>query len=186
MLAEWLTHKEQLKNYIVKQTSDPDLADDILQEVYIKASQKIDQLEARSKIKSWLYRITHNAIMDHYRTQQSYEELIDNQIEEEMPIELENLQTMGHCLRPMFECLPEKYRQAMILSELDGLPQQMVADQLGLSLSATKSRIQRGRVKLKALLVEYCNVEAGRGGIVDFSPEPQCLHMAQMYSAEVA
>lgn len=102
MLAEWLTHKEQLKNYIVKQTSDLDLADDILQEVYIKASQKIDQLEARSKIKSWLYRITYNAIMDHYRTQQSYEELIDNQIEEEMPIELENLQTMGHCLRPMF------------------------------------------------------------------------------------
>ena len=50
MLAEWLAHKEQLKNYIVKQTSDPDLADDILQEVYIKASQKIDQLEARSKI----------------------------------------------------------------------------------------------------------------------------------------
>ena len=61
--------------------------------------------------------------MDHYRTHQSYEELIDNQVEEEMPIELENLQTMGHCLRPMFECLPEKYRQAMILSELDGLPQ---------------------------------------------------------------
>ena len=124
--------------------------------------------------------------MDHYRTQQSYEELIDNQVEEEMPIELENLQTMGHCLRPMFECLPEKYRQAMILSELDGLPQQTVADPLGLSLSATKSQIQRGRVKLKALLVEYCNVEAGRGGIVDSSPESRCLHMAQMYSAEVA
>jgi len=48
------------------------------------------------------------------------------------------------------------------------------------------SRNQRGRVKLKALLVEYCNVEEGRGGIVNFSPEPQCLHMAQMYSAEVA
>ena len=48
------------------------------------------------------------------------------------------------------------------------------------------SRNQRGRVKLKVLLVEYCNVEAGRGGIVDFSPEPQCLHIAQMHSAEVA
>lgn len=56
-----------------------------------------------------------------------------------MPIELGNLQTIGHCLRPMFEYLPEKYRQAMTLSQLDGLPQQTVADQLALSLSAMKS-----------------------------------------------
>ncbi|MGI9950077.1 RNA polymerase sigma factor SigZ [Vibrio hyugaensis] len=186
MLAEWLAHKEQLKNYIVKQTGDPDLADDILQEVYIKASQKIDQLEARSKIKSWLYRITHNAIMDHYRSHRSYEELIDNQVEEELPIELENLQNIGQCLRPMFDCLPEKYRQAMVLAELDGLPQQTVADQLGLSLSGTKSRIQRGRVKLKEILMDCCNIEVGREGIVDFSPKPECTQLARMNGVEVA
>ena len=135
MLAEWLTHKEQLKNYIVKQTSDPDLADDILQEAYIKASQRQISQKREAKLK-----VGYIASRDHdYRTQQIYEELIDNQVEEEMPIELGNLQTIGHCLRPMFECLPEKYRQAMTLSQLDGLPQQTVEDQLRLSLSAMKS-----------------------------------------------
>ena len=183
MLAERLAHKDHLRSYIVKQTGDLDLADDILQEVYIKASQKIEQLEARDKLKNWLYRITHNTIMDFYRSHQNHEELVDNQVEEEVPDEVVNLQTMGQCLRPMFDCLPEKYREAMILSELDGLSQQAVADQLGLSLSGTKSRIQRGRVKLKKILTDCCNVEAGREGIIDFYPKDKCVDFAKKNGA---
>lgn len=179
MLAEWLSHKDQLRRYIVKQTGDFDLADDILQEVYIKASQNIHQLEGKGKLKNWLYRITHNTIVDFYRTNQSHEELMDNQAEEQPSDELINLQKMGQCLRPMFDCLPEKYRQVMVLSELDGLPQQVVADQLGLSLSGTKSRIQRGRVKLKELLTDCCNIETGREGIIDFHPKAECADFSK-------
>ena len=179
MLTEWLTHKDQLRSYIVKKTGDRDLADDILQEVYIKASQKIKQLEAKDKLKNWLYSITHNTIMDFYRTHQNHEELVDNQFVEELPAEVVNLQKMGQCLRPMFDCLPEKYRQAMILSELDGLSQQAVADQLGLSLSGAKSRIQRGRVKLKDILTDCCNIETGREGIIDFHPKHKCTGFAK-------
>lgn len=174
MLAEWITHKDQLRSYIVNKTGDLDLADDILQDVYIKASQKIEQLETRDKLQNWLYRITHNTIMDFYRTHQTHEELVDNLVEEEVSSELLNLQAVGQCLRPMFDCLPDKYRQAMILAELDGLSQQAVADQLGLSLSATKSRIQRGRTTLKDILTDCCNIEAGGEGIVDFHPKPKC------------
>ncbi|PSV31922.1 RNA polymerase sigma factor SigZ [Photobacterium sp. GB-72] len=179
MLAEWLIHKDQLRSYIVKKTGDLDLADDILQDVYIKASQKIEQLESRDKLHNWLYRITHNTIMDFYRTQQIHEELLDNQVAEEMSAELINLQAVAQCLRPMFDCLPEKYRQVMILAELDGLSQQAVAEQLGLSLSATKSRIQRGRVKLKEILMDCCNIEEGGEGIVDFDPDPKCVEFCK-------
>ena len=175
MLAEWITHKDQLRSYIVKKTGDLDLADDILQDVYIKASQKVEQLKTRDNLQNWLYRITHNTIMDFYRTHQPHEELVDNQAEEEISSELINLQEVAQCLRPMFDCLPEKYRQVMILAELDGLSQQAVAEQLGLSLSATKSRIQRGRVKLKDILTDCCNIEAGGEGIVDFDPDPKCV-----------
>ncbi|CAM3098436.1 RNA polymerase sigma factor SigZ [Vibrio rarus] len=179
MLAEWMKHKDQLRSYIVKKTGDLDLADDILQEVYIKASQKIEQLETRDKLQNWLYRITHNTIMDSYRDQQPSEELVDNLVAEHVSSELMNLQEMGQCLRPMLDCLPEKYRQVMILAELDGLPQQAVADQLGLSLSATKSRIQRGRAKLKDILTDCCNIEVGGEGIVDFHPKPKCANFAK-------
>lgn len=184
MLAEWITHKDQLRSYIVKKTGDPDLADDILQDVYIKASQKIEQLETKDKLQNWLYRITHNTIMDFYRTHQNHEELVDDLPEEETSSEMANLQSMAQCLRPMFDCLPEKYRQAMILSELDGLPQQAVADQLGLSLPATKSRVQRGRVKLKGILLDCCNIEAGGEGIVDYHPKPKCADFAKNNSGK--
>ncbi|MEM5527867.1 RNA polymerase sigma factor SigZ [Gammaproteobacteria bacterium AS21] len=184
MLAEWSVHKDQLKNYIIKQTGDLDLVDDILQDVYIKASQKIEQLETKDKLQNWLYRITHNTIMDFYRSQPNHDELLEDYVEEEISSEIVNLQSMAQCLRPMFDCLPEKYRQPMILSELDGLTQQAVADQLGLSLSATKSRVQRGKVKLKDILTDCCNIEAGAEGIVDFHPKPACADFAKKNSGE--
>ena len=75
MLSEWLMHKEQLRTYITRHVDDFHAVEDILQEVYIKASTSFHQLKAKSSIKSWLYRITHNVIMDFYRSQKPYDEL---------------------------------------------------------------------------------------------------------------
>ncbi|MEZ9595197.1 RNA polymerase sigma factor SigZ [Shewanella sp. 10N.261.52.F9] len=175
MLTDWLKHKEQLRHYVLKNIDDKDAVDDILQEVYIKASAKLHQLNSRDSLKSWLYRITHNVIMDFYRSRQAFDELPDTLVDEIE--ELAAVQKMAECLRPMFDCLPEKYREPMLLSELDGLPQQEVADKLGMSLSATKSRIQRGRVKFKDLLMTYCDIEVGRQGVIDFKPKSECLHL---------
>lgn len=121
--------------------------------------------------------------MGDYRSHQAHDELIDNQVVEELPQEQVNLQEIGQCLRPMLDCLPVKYREAMILSELEGFSQQAVADQLGLSLSGTKSRIQRGRTKLKEILLNCCNMEVGREGILDFYPSPECEHMVNERTA---
>ena len=68
MLAEWITHKDQLRSYIVKKTGDLDLADDIFHDVYIKASQKIERLDTRDKLQNWLYR------RDLYLSQKTQEE----------------------------------------------------------------------------------------------------------------
>ena len=61
------------------------------------------------------------------------------------------MEELAECVRPMMNALPEKYRLPLLLSELDGLPQKEVAKRLGLSLSAAKSRVQRGREQLKHL-----------------------------------
>lgn len=176
MLADWLNLKEQLRHYVLNKIDDVDAVDDILQEVYIKASSNLHQLKSQDSLKSWLYRITHNVMMDFYRGREMYDELSDSYVDE-VPEEAA-LQKMAQCLRPMFDCLPEKYRLAMILAEVDGLPQQAIADRLGISLSGAKSRIQRGRVKFKDLLLTNCDIEVGREGIVDFKPKPQCQHLA--------
>ena len=73
----------------------------------------------------------------------------------------------------MIRSLPDGYREAVQLAEIEGLPQQEVADRLGLSLSGAKSRIQRGRAMLKDVLEQCCHFEFdGRGNVMDYDPKP--------------
>jgi RNA polymerase sigma-70 factor (ECF subfamily) len=73
--------------------------------------------------------------------------------------------------RRMITELPEPYREAVQLTELEGLTQQELATRLGISLSGAKSRVQRGRAMLKDMLLECCRFEFDRrGGIVGCEP----------------
>ena len=73
-----------------------------------------------------------------------------------------------------------------MLAELEGATQQEIADKLNLSLSGAKSRVQRGRVHFKELLVNYCNIESGREGIIDFHPKAECKHLVSGQDLPVA
>lgn len=64
----------------------------------------------------------------------------------------------------MIQLLPEKYREAVILSELKGLTQKDLAEVQGISLSGAKSRVQRGRVLLKKMVEECCRLEFDHKG----------------------
>ena len=78
---------------------------------------------------------------------------------------------LSQCLRPLIATLPETYGQALELTELEGRTQGEAAEALGLSLSGMKSRVQRGRSKLKEVLLDCCHVEIDRrGGVVGYEP----------------
>jgi RNA polymerase sigma-70 factor (ECF subfamily) len=66
----------------------------------------------------------------------------------------------------MVQSLPETYRQAIVLSEFEGLTQKELAARLDLSLSGAKSRVQRGRAQLKKMLLDCCRFEFDRRGTV--------------------
>lgn len=80
----------------------------------------------------------------------------------------------------MIDNLPEPYREAVVLTELEGLTQKELAGRLGISLSGAKSRVQRGRQQLKEMLFDCCRFEFDRrGGVVDCEPRsksdcPEC------------
>lgn len=171
MLSEWQQHKEQLRKYIATQLDDAHTIDDILQEVYIKASNNLHQLKVHGSMKSWLYRITHNLIMDHYRTRKNFDELSDNLVKEEQsPIE-ESHQSLAKCIKPLIQELPEQYQLALTMAELDNKSQQDIANRLGISLSGAKSRVQRGRKKLREIMLNHCDLEITKAGVADFSPK---------------
>ena len=71
--------------------------------------------------------------------------------------------------------LPQIYQDAMILSDVEGQPPKKVATKLGLSLPAAKSRVQRGRAKLKQAYIDCCRIEFDRrGNPIDCDPQITC------------
>lgn len=166
----WEEFSVPLKRFICKRISNDQDADDILQDVFIKIQHNIEHLMDDTKIYAWIYRITRNSIIDYYRTKGSIEltELSDdivNENDEDLSLNGE----IAACLRIMIDSLPEKYKEAVILTEFQNLTQKELSEKLGLSLSGAKSRVQRGRNKLKEMLLDCCNIEFDRmGNIIDY------------------
>ncbi|MDD9176294.1 RNA polymerase sigma factor SigZ [Aliivibrio finisterrensis] len=172
MLSEWQNHKAQLRSYVYKRVDDASAVDDILQDVYIKASSNLHQLKSQGSLKGWLYKIAYNTIMDFYRDKLPYDELPEDLVAEDEDTVEEARKEMAECIRPLIDELPDKYRIPLCLAELEGVPQQEIADKLGLSLSGAKSRIQRGRVKFRENLMACCDFEINDGGLVTgYSPK---------------
>lgn len=161
----WGDYRHLLYGFIRKRVPDDNSAEDIVQDVLITAVQQFDTLKEADKLRAWLYRITRNKIADYYRAQRPQTALDESLISPEQ--EDDNaLNELAGCIRPLINQLPDTYREAVCLSEIEGETQQHVAHQLGISLSGAKSRIQRGRKLLKQLLLQCCHVEMNQRGQV--------------------
>jgi len=170
----WEMYRGKLHRYIQNRVDDPATADDILQEVLIKIYTRLDTLKDDRRLRSWIYQITRNAITDYYRTHRTMAELQETFSIPEMAASARARQEIGSCLLPMIERLPDHYRQAVMLSEIEGLKQREVAIKQGISLSGAKSRVQRGRKMLKEMLMAGCHFEFDhRGTVIDYQENGQ-------------
>jgi RNA polymerase sigma-70 factor (ECF subfamily) len=167
--AIWKELRPQLKNFILSRVSDESAADDILQEVFIKIHSHIETLKDETKVERWIYQITRNTIIDHYRTQK-----IEEDIPQDIPVsdrtpEKIDLKTGFTSIKAIIESLPQPYAQALLLTEFEGLSQKELAQRLGISVSGAKSRVQRARKMLKTKLNQCCRIEFdSHGTIVDY------------------
>lgn len=180
----WQDYSLQLKRFIRQRVSDELTADDLLQEVFVRVHTHIDSLQDDTRLTSWLYRITRNVIVDHYRAGKPVEELTETLVWAEEG-EADAAQSLLPCLRGMVDSLPEPYRDALRLTELHGLTQQELARHQGLSVSGAKSRVQRARAKLKKSLLACCHFEFDRrGNLLDYQRHSdRCSGCAQQASA---
>src|SRR4030065_1708247 len=138
----------KLKGFIAKQVRDQSLAEDILQEVFLKIHSNLVNHKNEDKLESWLYQITRHAVIDHWRRQRKEEELPEEWEADQNEDENKAIENLAPSLKAMILMLPQKYREALILTEYQGLTHRQLADKLGISLAAAKSRVQRGREKL--------------------------------------
>ena|SRR5579862_2695309 len=173
----WEEFHKPLQRFICKRVPDNTTAEDLLQEVFLRIHQHIETLKDVKKLESWVYQIARNAIADYYRhsivttTLDAPEALL---LPEELPDD-DIVNELFPSVRAMIKSLPEHDRQALILTEYQGLTQKELGERLGLSLSGAKSRVQRAREKLKQMLLECCHFELDRrGGVINYQPHCQC------------
>lgn len=121
--------------------------------------------------RAWLYKVTRGAIADHFRARRPMEVLPDGLSAPEPERSELAVRELAQCLRPMIERLPEPYREAVYLSEVEGWTQKEVAERQHVSLPGAKSRVQRGRARLRKMLTDCCTVEQDHTGrIHDYEP----------------
>jgi RNA polymerase sigma-70 factor (ECF subfamily) len=173
----WETFHVPLQQFIRRRVSDETAAEDLLQDVFLDIHQHIDTLRDVKKLESWIYQVTRNAIIDYYRSRRTTITLdtpVALRLSEELPDE-DVVTELFPSVRAMVLSLSAKDRQALILTEYQGLTQKELADRLGLSLSGAKSRVQRAREKLKQQLLACCHFELDRRGhVIDYQPRCAC------------
>ncbi len=182
----WERSSRRLLAFIRSRVRDDAEADDILQQVFIRVHRNLCcQPDSEwSKPESWIYQIARNLIIDHYRRQRETIEIPDSlpadpDIDELVRLEPDPEAVLALSLKEMIDDLPEPYRQALLLTEYQGLSQKQLAESLGISLSGAKSRVQRARDKLREMLLRCCHFEFDRRGrILDYYERCCCCHPA--------
>jgi RNA polymerase sigma-70 factor (ECF subfamily) len=177
----WEEFHAPLQQFIRRRVSDEATAEDVLQDVFLKIHQHMESLKDVRKLEGWIYQITRNAIIDAYRKHR-HETTLEAAEALDLPEELPDDDIVSELLpsvRAMVRNLPELDRQALVLTEYQGLTQKELAERLGLSFSGAKSRVQRAREKLKQQLLECCHFELDRRGhIIDYQPRCHCCETA--------
>ena len=173
--ARWRELRARLRGLVGRRVGNPEDAEDIVQDVFVRMQRNIDALSSAEKLDSWAFRIARNAVADHYRSANRRD--VSGEAAAKA---MEGLEAVGvggepasdaraemaRCLTPMVRGLPDVYRRAIELTELEGITQAGAAKLLGLSIPGAKSRVQRARARLREMLLRCCEIETDRRGRV--------------------
>ncbi len=168
----WREHRARLLTFVGRRVGSQAEAEDIVQDVLVRAWSRRTSLQREERVSAWLYQIARNAIVDHYRRRHP-EGLTSEEVDEipDLPGDSTTaaVRELALCLRPMIDALPTHYRDALLAAEIEGLTQRETAERLNLSHSGAKSRIQRGRALLASKMEECCRIEHDRTGrVIDY------------------
>lgn len=161
----WTKIRPKLFSFIRARTKDSEIANDLVQEVFLKVYSKLDQLQDPALLNRWMFRIAYHTIMDHFRSHRHAEgKPLEVSDESEPDAGLNDC--VAGCLKVEMQQMPQHYQQAIELAEIQEVPQVELAAKLNLSYSGVKTRVQRARIMLKERMDRKYHLETDAYGNV--------------------
>lgn len=168
----WLEYKNGLKYYILKKVNNEDVANDLSHEVLMKVYNSCCSTIKINNVRAWMFQIAHNTTIDYLKKQHKFTNIIpENYDNDDHTV----FHEANEIIKPLMQLLPDKYAIPLQLSDIEELKQKEVAQKLNLSLTATKSRIQRARNLLKEKIIECSNLEKDeKGNVISLEIKSDC------------
>lgn len=165
---EAIPHMDSLYNFALKMTGEPDDANDLVQETYLKAFRFFDKFEKGTNCKAWLFRILKNTFINEYRKQtkepdkvdyddvQNFYETIKSTDVKTQHVESDVFSNLlDDDISKAITELPEDFRTVIILSDIEGFNYEEIADFVDCPVGTVRSRLHRARKMLYAKLYDY-------------------------------
>jgi RNA polymerase sigma-70 factor (ECF subfamily) len=152
-------YQARIKNLIYSIFHEPDIIDDLAQEVFIKAYEALPNFRFQSSFYTWLYRIAVNKSRDELRKRKirrffSLQTLLDSsdhELASKLAVEPRDNEVQ-ELIASALKSLPERFRTVIILKDIDGLSYEEIAEVLQCELGTVKSRLFRARASLRNVL----------------------------------
>jgi RNA polymerase sigma-70 factor (ECF subfamily) len=189
----WKELERHLRPYLARRVASPADLDDLLQDILVRLHQGAATLRDEERFGGWVYRVAHSAIIDRARRRARAPSLeAADDAEPSGPDEADDSlqRDLGECVALFVSRLSSPYREAVTLTELEGLTQKEAAEMLGVSLSGLKSRVSRGRDKIRRMFEECCRISVDcRGRVIECEPRaldqvpPDCRDAAVSWTS---
>ena len=166
----------RVKKFIFALVKDEWVADDLIQETFIKVQKSLNQLKDESKLSPWIFKIAYNLCQDHFR-KTSHSSNSEQVLSEKIGILSEPLfqkkfeqHQMGACVQEKIRLLPESYQTVLVLFDLMEFSHQEIAEILETSAENVKVRLHRARKQLKTILEKECRFEIDERNVLICDP----------------
>ncbi len=160
----WQQHRAELRGYLLHRLKDVSQAEDLLQEVFLKAMTQGQQFCTLDNPRAWLYQVARNALVDSLRLTKDAIPLPEDLAQEADA--MAPVDELSECVARVLTELSPEDREVIQLCDIEGMKQQDFALSHGLSLTAVKSRIQRARQRMRAQMTQACQVQFDEAGQV--------------------
>lgn len=174
----WAEYQQTLKAFLHSKVSNSADVDDLLQEILIKTFQNLHKVQDASSVKSWLFQLANNTIIDFYRKHARQQR--DSKIDADdlwfadLDHNEEFKQNLSLCIEPFIQALPEQSASLLLAVDIKGQSQKALAEEQNVSYSTIKSRVQKNRGDLKNLFEQCCNLSLDKqGNVIDCELKPE-------------